>query len=210
MARKKDKMGRRKRDKGRQMVRRGGSSSNTDQALSPDARRYKVAKSRANNRVAFTGHAVVYGATCLFIAVVASLKVAMIVGLSWGILLAAHFFFFVAAPRLREGWIAEEIDRNVHDGVVHERRALGEAHSKSMHRLSASVAHEIRNPITAAKSLVQQIGEDPTSADNVEYCRVAVEELDHLLHLALKRATLARRASEATSDAPHLLIDDRF
>jgi len=56
---------------------------------------------------------------------------------------------------------------------------------------AASVAHEIRNPITAAKSLVQQIGEDPTSPDNVEYCRVAVEELDrveravaHLLRFA--------------------------
>ena len=160
------------------MTARDGPRANQEQGL--HARRYRVAKSRANNRVAFAGHAIVCFATCLFLALVVSFKVATIVGLSWLILLAAHGFFFVAAPLLREEWIAEQIQRNVHDGVALERRALGEAHSKSMHRLSAAVAHEIRNPITAAKSLVQQIGEDPTSGDNVEYCRVASEELDRV------------------------------
>ncbi|MAG31221.1 MAG: hypothetical protein CL908_10085, partial [Deltaproteobacteria bacterium] len=55
----------------------------------------------------------------------------------------------------------------------------------------ASIAHEIRNPITAAKSLVQQMGEDPGGVDQVEYARVAVEELErversisHLLRFA--------------------------
>jgi signal transduction histidine kinase len=42
------------------------------------------------------------------------------------------------------------------------------------------VAHEIRNPITAAKSLVQQIAEDPTHAGNAEYAKVAVAELDRV------------------------------
>ena len=36
------------------------------------------------------------------------------------------------------------------------------------------------NPITAAKSLVQQMGEDPTSAENVGYAKVALEELDRV------------------------------
>jgi signal transduction histidine kinase len=60
-----------------------------------------------------------------------------------------------------------------------------------METLSASIAHEIRNPITAAKSLVQQMEEDPTAAENVEYARVALEELhrversvSHLLRFA--------------------------
>ena len=56
-------------------------------------------------------------------------------------------------------------------------RSLGEAHARSMEELSASIAHEIRNPITAAKSLLQQIGEDPEPKENQAYARVALEEL---------------------------------
>ena len=43
-------------------------------------------------------------------------------------------------------------------------RAIEGKHARSLEELSASIAHEIRNPITAAKSLVQQMGEDPQSA----------------------------------------------
>jgi signal transduction histidine kinase len=49
-----------------------------------------------------------------------------------------------------------------------------------MEDLSASIAHEIRNPITAAKSLVQQMGEDPASPENVEYAEIALSELDRV------------------------------
>ena len=61
----------------------------------------------------------------------------------------------------------------------------------SIDELSSTIAHEIRNPIAAAKSLVQQMGEDPTSVENVEYAKVALDELDrverrisHLLRFA--------------------------
>ena len=47
----------------------------------------------------------------------------------------------------------------------------------SLDELTATFAHEIRNPIAAAKSLVQQMGEDPTSHENVEYAKVALDEL---------------------------------
>src|SRR5262249_55121994 len=50
----------------------------------------------------------------------------------------------------------------------------------SIDELSSTIAHEIRNPIAAAKSLVQQMGEDPTSVENVEYANVALEELDRV------------------------------
>src|SRR5262245_64727930 len=52
----------------------------------------------------------------------------------------------------------------------------------SIDELSSSIAHEIRNPIAAAKSLVQQMGEDPTSVENVEYAKVALDELDRVEH----------------------------
>jgi signal transduction histidine kinase len=52
----------------------------------------------------------------------------------------------------------------------------------SIDELSSSIAHEIRNPIAAAKSLVQQMGEDPTSVENVEYAKVALTELERVEH----------------------------
>ena len=76
--------------------------------------------------------------------------------------------------------IDREVKRQVATGVSRERRALEGRHVRSLEDLSAQVAHEIRNPITAAKSLVQQMGEDPTSAENIGYAKVALEELDRV------------------------------
>ena len=68
--------------------------------------------------------------------------------------------------------------------VTRERRTLVDAHTRHVEELAAGVAHEIRNPITAAKSLVQQMGEDPTANDNVEYANVALAELERVLRKA--------------------------
>ena len=140
----------------------------------------KKARKRANYRIAFMGHAVVWAMTSVFLLVVAGAFPMMVVALSWGIGLAAHGFFSVLAPQLREQWIEQEVNNKVTPAVVRERRSLGEEHARQMHRLSASVAHEIRNPITAAKSLVQQMGEDPNAPENVEYAKIAIEELDRV------------------------------
>jgi signal transduction histidine kinase len=71
------------------------------------------------------------------------------------------------------------------------KRTMAGRHARDIQELTASIAHEIRNPITAAKSLVQQMGEDPNADDNVEYASVALEELErversvsHLLRFA--------------------------
>jgi signal transduction histidine kinase len=83
------------------------------------------------------------------------------------------------------------VTRRVDVGVTRSRRELEGRHARSLEALSASIAHEIRNPITAAKSLVQQLGEDPGSGENVEYAKVALAELErversisHLLRFA--------------------------
>jgi len=102
-----------------------------------------------------------------------------------------ELYSLVVEPRLRERFLREEVDEQVHARLSDERRSLENEHARSLERLSAQVAHEIRNPITAAKSLVQQMEEDPAAAENVEYARIALAELSrversvsHLLRFA--------------------------
>jgi signal transduction histidine kinase len=162
-----------------------GRSGGIEPRVLADARR------TATHRVAFLGHGVVYVSTSLLLLVVTNLHVTGIVALSWGIGLAAHGFFGVVGPALRRRWIEGEVQGRLASGLVDERRALEGKHARSLELLSASIAHEIRQPITAAKSLVQQMGEDPSSPENLEYAKVALEELDrversvsHLLRFA--------------------------
>lgn len=85
-------------------------------------------------------------------------------------------------------------------------------HNRSVEELTASIAHEIRNPITAAKSLVQQMGEDPSASDNIEYAKVALDELDrversvsHLLKFA--RDEDVRMSDMTMSDVIEAALD---
>ena len=73
-----------------------------------------------------------------------------------------------SSPRLRAKFSARSPRR---------RKCSATEKQASLDELTASFAHEIRNPIAAAKSLVQQMGEDPTSSENVEYAKVALDEL---------------------------------
>jgi signal transduction histidine kinase len=114
----------------------------------------------------------------------------------FGVMLGRKTFRLLYEPRLRERFLQEEVQRRVHTRVSDERRHLEGEHHRSLEQLSASIAHEIRNPITAAKSLVQQMGEDPNGSDQVEYARVAVAELErveksisHLLRFAREEDT---------------------
>ncbi len=117
--------------------------------------------------------------------------VGVIVSFFWGIGLARQAYRVFYEPQLRERLIGDEVRKRVKTSVTEERQQLEGEHARSLEKLSASIAHEIRNPITAAKSLVQQMGEEPTAQDNVEYARVALQELgrversiSHLLRYA--------------------------
>ena len=104
----------------------------------------------------------------------------MIVALGWGIGVFSHYLWSMAAPKLRDHWVEQEVGARSKRSVKAERRHVETRSRKSLEDLSASIAHEIRNPITAAKSLVQQMGEDPASNENLEYAGLALFELDRV------------------------------
>jgi signal transduction histidine kinase len=117
--------------------------------------------------------------------------VGIVVLVLWGPRHLRALYRLVVEPRLRERFLEEEIEKQVQEHLSEERRVLESEHARSLEELSARVAHEIRNPITAAKSLVQQMEEDPKAPENMEYARVALSELSrversvsHLLRFA--------------------------
>ena len=159
--------------------------------LSEEEIRYREAQRRVNAKIGFLFHFVPYLAVCTMLLFVAGLRPAFLVALFWGIGVFFHFFGAVAAPGLKRRMIDREVHREVATVAPRERRSIEGRHARSIEQLSASIAHEIRNPITAAKSLVQQMGEDPASRENVDYAKVALDELDrversisHLLRFA--------------------------
>jgi signal transduction histidine kinase len=105
---------------------------------------------------------------------------AVVIGVVWGLKLFKQFGKRFVEPALSERWVEREVRRQLHSEVPERRRQLEGQHARRMEEIAAGVAHEIRNPITAAKSLVQQMGEDPASGENVEYAKVALEELNRV------------------------------
>ncbi|MEZ4215215.1 MAG: HAMP domain-containing sensor histidine kinase [Myxococcota bacterium] len=108
-------------------------------------------------------------------------------------------------PELRDRFVDGEVSKRLDQRVQAQRRAIETEHARSLEKLSASIAHEIRNPITAAKSLVQQMGEEPGSSDNVEYARIALGELERVERSVSHLLRFARE--EERREQPVLLGD---
>jgi signal transduction histidine kinase len=109
----------------------------------------------------------------------------------WGFGVISHFTAVFGWRWIHQRVFLPAIEREVQREVQQEKEVLRTEKQASLDELTASFAHEIRNPIAAARSLVQQMGEDPTSTENVEYARVAMDELarversvSHLLKFA--------------------------
>lgn len=163
--------------------------------LTEDERAYREARRRADEKVALSrelARAGLITAPLLLFLFPAGL-VALIY---FSAKLGRRAFRAFYEPQLRDRFYQEEVDRRVRTNVSSERRNLEGEHHRSLEQLSASIAHEIRNPITAAKSLVQQMGEDAGGVDQEEYARVAVAELErversisHLLRFARQEET---------------------
>jgi signal transduction histidine kinase len=158
-------------------------------------------------RIAFLAHVIVYVLTILLLAVL-FFPAAVIVALAWGIALALHFFFALAVPHLRQRWVEQEVERAVPAARADERRASEGRHARDVERLAAALAHEIRNPIAAAKSLVGQIAEDPAAADVPEYARVAQAELDRVETSIAHLLRFAREEPLRTSDVELTAVVD--
>jgi len=149
--------------------------------FTPEEEAYREARRAAERKLAFFRHLVSFTFVILFLAFVTrSPSVVGIVGLAWGIGLSSHYFQAFLASSLRQKWVREEVEKQVARTVSRQRVVLEDEKLRSLEELSASIAHEIRNPITAAKSLVQQLGEDPSSTENVEYANIALQELDRV------------------------------
>lgn len=141
----------------------------------------KRARRRANQRMGFTTHAMSYAATLgILMITTRSIRVVLVVALAWGLGLFCHYFWALAAPRVRDKWVEREVGARSRTKVKRERKQVETRSRRSLEDLSASIAHEIRNPITAAKSLVQQMDEDPASDENLEYAGLALSELDRV------------------------------
>jgi signal transduction histidine kinase len=94
----------------------------------------------------------------------------------WGIGVSSHYMGVFGSRWVKERFFDPAVEREVR----REKVAMQTEKQASIDELSSTIAHEIRNPIAAAKSLVQQMGEDPTSVENVAYAGVALEELDRV------------------------------
>ena len=98
----------------------------------------------------------------------------------WGFGIVSHFAAVYGWEVIRQRVFEPAIQREVREEVTKEKEVMATEKQASLDELTASFAHEIRNPIAAAKSLVQQMGEDPTSQENVEYAKVALDELQRV------------------------------
>ncbi len=150
----------------------------------------ETAEERADARIAATGDAIKWSVITIALLIFFFPAGVVVLFLGGGRQLQ-NLYRLVIEPKLRRRFIDHEVSRQVSATLQGERQQMVGEHARSMETLSASIAHEIRNPITAAKSLVQQMEEDPTAVENVEYARVALEELhrversvSHLLRFA--------------------------
>ena len=94
----------------------------------------------------------------------------------WGFGLFSHWMGVFGSRALKARYFDPAVERE----LQREKVAMQTEKQASLDELSSTIAHEIRNPIAAAKSLVQQMGEDPQSVENVEYAKVALDELDRV------------------------------
>ncbi|MGI6091628.1 MAG: ATP-binding protein [Negativicutes bacterium] len=66
-------------------------------------------------------------------------------------------------------------------------------------QMAASVAHEIRNPMTAARGFLQLLGKRLTNERDHGYIEIVIEELDRINHIITQFLSLARNRTIQTA-----------
>ena len=167
--------------------------------MTPEEEAYHEARREAERKVELTGklarHALINLLLLVFLP-----PIGIIMLIVNAIRFGRPLYEQIVEPRVRERFLREEVEKRVREQLVQERQDLAGEHARSMQELSASIAHEIRNPITAAKSLVQQMGEDPRSSENIEYAKVALDELDRVERSVSHLLRFAREEDVKMSD----------
>ncbi len=174
-------------------------------AESPEVALLRRARRRARAEVGFYSHLMSYLGVMALLALINLMTTRypwfLWPAIGWGFGLFAHYMAVFGTRVVRERYFEPAIEREVR----REKAVMQTEKQASIDELSSTIAHEIRNPIAAAKSLVQQMGEDVHSVENVEYAKVALEELDrverrisHLLRFAKEEDYTFERINLAT------------
>lgn len=106
--------------------------------------------------------------------------------------IAIHFIIFLGVARLRfydiEVRVARSGEIASRAGELERLAAVGE--------LAASVAHEIRNPLTGMRSLAQRMAEESLEPERLRrYASIVVEEASRLDRIVTSLLSLARRGT---------------
>src|SRR6059058_3971624 len=166
----------------REATRWGRQAAEPAKSLSPEEEALRRARRRAAAQAGFYAHLMSYLGVIAFLALINLFTTRypwfIWPALGWGIGIFSHWMAVFGSHMLRQRYFDPAVERELR----RERATMQTEKQASIDELSSSIAHEIRNPIAAAKSLVQQMGEDPTSVENVEYAKVALEELERVEH----------------------------
>jgi two-component system sensor histidine kinase HydH len=150
-----------------------GSPSSEEEVL-------ERARRRAAAEAGFYGHLMSYLGVIAFLALINLFTTwypwFIWPALGWGIGIFSHYMAVFGRRVIKERYFDPAVEREVR----REKADMTAEKQASIDELSSTLAHEIRNPIAAAKSLVAQMGEDPTSIENVEYAKVALEEMERV------------------------------
>jgi len=152
---------------------KGGAPKTEDEVL-------QRARRRAGAEAGFYAHLMSYLGTMALLALInictTSYPWFIWPAMGWGFGLFSHYMAVFGRRMIKERYFDPAVEREVR----REKVDMTAEKQASIDELSSTLAHELRNPIAAAKSLVQQMGEDPQSLENVEYAKVAMEELDRV------------------------------